>query len=257
MSNWLLNLPVPWMALVVFLGAYSVAALVYLIVTRVAVGERALAFKALSPGMLPSLGIIFGLLVGFIAVQVWSDFDRAKAAVSAEASALRAVVLLSEALPGEQERHLRSLINRHIDAAVHDEWPTMAHEHATLVHFSTALSEALRYTLALKPPDDSEKMTQRDIASALQSALDARRQRIIISESTVGSVKWAGLLLQGFCTLVAIAMAHSDNRRTCAIALTLFATGIALSILLIAAYARPFTGDLSIGPDLIQQVSPD
>jgi len=41
--------------------------------------------------MLPPLGIIFGLLVGFIAVQVWSDFDRAKVAIATEASALRAI----------------------------------------------------------------------------------------------------------------------------------------------------------------------
>jgi multisubunit Na+/H+ antiporter MnhC subunit len=72
--------------------------------------------------------------------------------------------------------------------------------------------------------------------------------------STVGTVKWAAILLQGLCTLVAIAMVHSDNRLTCAIALTLFATGIALSLLLIAAYSRPFTGEISVGPKLLKQV---
>ena len=87
-----------------------------------------------------------------------------------------------------------------------------------------------------------------------QTALDARRQRIVISESTVGAVKWAGILLQGLCTLVAIAMVHSDNRLTCAITLTLFATGIALSVLLIAAYSRPFTGETSVRPELLRQV---
>ena len=34
----------------------------------------------------------------------------------------------------------------------------------------------------------------------------------------------------------------------------LFATGIALSLLLIAAYNRPFTGEISVGPDLLKQV---
>ena len=58
-------------------------------------------------------------------------------------------------------------------------------------------------------------------------------------------------ILQGLCTLIAIAMVHSDNRLACAIALTLFATGIALSLLLIAAYSRPFTGEISVGPDLL------
>jgi hypothetical protein len=36
----------------------------------------------------------------------------------------------------------------------------------------------------------------------------------------------------------------------------LFATGIALSLLLIAAYSRPFTGEISVGPDLLKQVMP-
>ena len=82
----------------------------------------------------------------------------------------------------------------------------------------------------------------------------ARRQRIVISESAVGTVKWAGILLQGLCTLVAIAMVHSDNRLACGIAMTLFATGIALSLLLITAYSQPFTGEISVRPDLLKQV---
>ena len=82
-------------------------------------------------------------------------------------------------------------------------------------------------------------------------------QRIIISQSTVNGVKWAGLLLQALCALIAIAMVHSDNRLTCAIALALFSTGVALSILLIASHNRPFTGDISIGPELLVQVMPE
>ena len=91
MGDWLLNLPVQWMALVVFVGTYLIAGSVYFVVTRLAVNERARAFKAVSPGMLPPLGILFALLVGFIAVEVWSNFDKAKVAVTSEASALRAV----------------------------------------------------------------------------------------------------------------------------------------------------------------------
>ena len=89
---------------------------------------------------------------------------------------------------------------------------------------------------------------------ALQTALDARRQRIVVSESGLGKVKWAAILLQALCTLIVIAMVHSDNRLTCAITLTAFATGVALSLLLIAAYSRPFTGEISVGPDLLKQV---
>ena len=74
------------------------------------------------------------------------------------------------------------------------------------------------------------------------------------SEFAVGAVKWAAILFQALCTLVAIAMVHADNRRACAITLTLFATGVALSVLLIAAYSRPFTGEISVTPELLKQV---
>jgi hypothetical protein len=61
MGDWLLNLPIPWMALVIFVAIYLVTAAIYLTVIQLAVGDRARAFKALSPGMLPVLGTIFAL----------------------------------------------------------------------------------------------------------------------------------------------------------------------------------------------------
>jgi len=76
MSDWLHNLPLAWMALVVFGATYLVAAVIYALVMALAVGERARSFKAVSPGMLPPLGIIFGLFVAFTAAQVWNDNER-------------------------------------------------------------------------------------------------------------------------------------------------------------------------------------
>jgi len=254
MAGWLLSLPVSWMALIVFLGTYLIAGGVYLVVTRLALTEWARAFKAVSPGMLPPLGILFALLVGFIAVEVWNNFDKAKAAIATEASALRAVLLLAGTFPQEQKAHIHALISRHIEIAVTQEWPEMAHQRATLSPLPTALIGVLHDALAIKPADQSERSAQPEMIRALHTALDARRQRIVISESAVGAVKWLGILLQGLCTLIAIAMVHSDNRRACAMSLMLFATGIALSVLLIAAYSQPFMGENSVRPELLKQV---
>ena len=250
----MLNLPVLWMAAVVFAATYLLAASVYWVVTSLAVNDRARAFKAVSPGMLPPLGILFALLVGFIAVEVWGNFDKAKAAVATEASALRDMVLFAGTFPEEQKTRIYALVDRHIEVAVNEGWPAMARHRMTLSTLATSLIEALHVTLELKPADDSQRIAQTEMVKAIHTAADARRQRIAISQSAVGTVKWAGILLMGFCTLVAIAMVHSDNRLACAIALTLFATGVAMSLLLIAAYSRPFTGEISVGPDLLKQV---
>jgi hypothetical protein len=254
LNDWLLERSIPEMAAAVFAGTFVVTGLVYWLVTRLAVGERGKSFKALSPGMLPPLGIIFGLLVGFTAAQVWSDFERAKTAVAAEASSLRSIRLYMASLSSEQQAQFRALISAHVSAAVNQEWPDMAQRRATLAKPSAALIEALEVALALAPKNDSQKLAQQKIIAQLEAALDARRQRIIISQSTVTRLKWAGLLLQGLAALIAIAMVHSDNKLTCAIALTLFSAGIAISILLIAAYSRPFTGEVGIKPYLLEQL---
>src|SRR5262245_21188287 len=118
MSDWVLNLPVPLMTVVVLGVVYILTVGLYLLVTDLAVGERAQAFKAISPGMLPPLAVVVGLLVGFIAAQAWSAAEGATAAVNREASALRAVVILTAGFPGETEGQLRELVRRHIQDAV-------------------------------------------------------------------------------------------------------------------------------------------
>lgn len=255
MIDWLYRLPIFWMAVVVFGATYIVAAIVDRIVLILATGERAKAFKAVSAGMMPPLGIIFGLLVAFIAAQVWGDLDRATTAVNREASALRAVVLLAPRFPQEQSR-LRALVAQHIHDAVTEEWPAMAERRASLVMTPASLADALQLTLTLDAKSPAEATAQREIVSAIETALDARRQRIITSHATVNWLKWLALIVQAVCTMVAIAMVHSDNRTATGIALGLFATGVAVSILLIAAHNRPFTGDLSVHPDILLQVLP-
>ncbi|HKX09220.1 MAG TPA: DUF4239 domain-containing protein [Stellaceae bacterium] len=257
MSDWLHNLPLAWMALVVFGLTYLITLAIYRLVASLAVGERARSFKAVSPGMLPPLGIIFGLFVAFTAAQVWSDNEQAGAAVNREASALRSVVLLAANFPGDSETRLLALVRRYIEDSASQEWPAMARATADLRTISRPLTDALQLTLSLKPEGPGGTTAQRDMASALQTVLDARRQRILVSRSEVNLTKWACLLLQAVCALFAIALVHADNRLASALSLGLFATGVAASVLLIAAHDRPFVGQLAVTPEPLLQVMPE
>jgi hypothetical protein len=257
MSDWLHNLPLIWMALAVFAVTYLFTALIQAVVGMLAIGERLRAFKAVSPGMLPPLGILFGLFVAFTAAQVWTDNDHASAAVNREASALKTVLVLAATFPGEPEARLRNLVQRYIEEAANQEWPMMARHAATLSVSPAPLTEALQQTLALSSNNPGQQIAQREIAASLESALEARRQRILVSRSHVNLAKWACLLLQAACALLAIAMVHSDNRRASAISSGLFASGVAASILLILAHDEPFQGQISIRREPLLQVMPD
>jgi uncharacterized membrane protein len=256
MSDWIHNQPVSLMALVIFAFTYVLAVIIFAVVSTLATGERAKSFQAISPGMLPVLGIVFGLFVAFTAAQVWGDNDRGSAAVSREASALRAVMLLAVGLSPEQAGQLQNLIRSYIVQTTKVEWPLMARQKASLSAAPAALVEALQVVISMTPQSPGQQTVQHEIIGALGSALDARRQRIIVSQAEVNSVKWWGLYLQAICELLVIAFVHCGNRLASGIAMGLFATGMAVSVLLIVAHDRPFTGQISIGPEPLLQIMP-
>lgn len=257
MSDWFHNLPVPWMAVAVFGFTYLLAGAIFAAVRALATGERAKSFKAISHGMLSVIGMIFGLFVAFTAVQVWNDNDHAGAAVSREASALRDAMLLAAGLPEEQQARLRDLIREYVQHAATAEWPEMAKQAASLRTAPPALASALQFVAAIAPQSAGQQTAQREIVSSLRTALDARRERIILSHAAVNPVKWLCLCLQAACVLLVIGLVHCDDRRAACIAMGLFATGVAASVLLIAAHDRPFTGQISISPEPLLQVMPD
>jgi hypothetical protein len=254
---WIDDLSVGWLMVVMFAGTALVTAGIYFAVMRLARGEHAAAIKGLSPGMLPPIGLIFGLIVGFLVAGLWDDVSDARTAVDDEASSLRAAVLVaSAAFPGRPEDRIKALIAEHIREAAGREWPAMASRHATLTVIPGPLADALEYALRLKPHGEQEVTAQGELVTSVESALDARRRRVILSESTVNWVRWTAVVALAVLTLVAIACVHSDNRITTAIAMGVFAAAVAVTLVLIASQDRPFGGQFGVKPDPLLEVMP-
>ena len=256
MTEWLFHLPVVWMTVVGLAATCVTTWALHLLIMSLATGDRLRTFKAISTGLLSPLGVLYGLLVAFLATQVWTDQQRAHDAVNREASALRSVVLLSESFPESLGRQLRALVRRQIQETTTTEWKAMAEEDIGLTRPPAALVESLRLMLAHRPQHEGEAVAQRESVGAIEQALEARRQRIIISHSRINWVKWSGLILEAIVTLVAIGMVHSDNRSAAGAAMGLFATAAAVAALMVASHARPFTGEVSVRPDVLLQVIP-
>jgi hypothetical protein len=256
MMNAFYDLPVVWMTVVVLGGFAVVDVLIHRIVFALATGKRALAFKAISPVMLTPLAVVFGLIVAFLAAQVWSDSERASGAVAREASALGTVMLLAKSFPEEMQARIGTLVRRHVEQAVNEEWPAMAHQEVTLSMITPADTDALKLALSMSPRTDAETVTQRELIVALRAAFDARRERIIISRFKINWVKWSVVHVLAFLILSTIALVHSDNRVGAGLAMALFSVAAGACIVLIAAHNRPFVGEISVGPELLVHALP-
>ncbi len=129
MITWIDDLPIGSLILVAFVGTGVLAVATFFCAMAIATRRGALRLQ-MSPGVSP-IGIVFGLVVGFLVVGLWNNVGQAHQEVNDEASALRSVVLLARAFPGPADTQMDSLIREHIADAIHHEWPLMASQNAT------------------------------------------------------------------------------------------------------------------------------
>ncbi|WP_144138320.1 DUF4239 domain-containing protein [Paraburkholderia sp. BCC1884] len=256
MSTWLHNLPIWLMTLIAFGATFLAGAALHVITAKLAGSKHGRSYGAISPALLSPIGIIFGLFIAFTAAQVWNDTARANAAVNTEAGALRTIVVMSAVLPQESQVELRKLLRDYIQYTATTEWPLMAKGAVTLNISPPSLNKALQSTLSLTVNTPGQQTAQREVVASLRQALEARRERILISRTEVNGVKWACLIFLGICLLFAIALVHCGNRLASAVAIGLFSAVFATTILLILAHDRPFTGEVALTPEPLLQVIP-
>jgi hypothetical protein len=254
MINWLLSLPTVWLVVVVLAGTYSVAALIYVLALGLSGRGRLRTLTSLSPGVLSPLGVVFGLIVAFLASGIWTNANTAQTAVNTEASGMRTAVLLSDAFPPSTRREIGALVSAQVTQDVNVEWPAMRNGTASIQTIPRPLRQALLLSLSLHPRTPGQVDAQREMVAQLESALDARRERIIVSHSQVNAVKWFGVAALGFLLLVWIACVHAAERPTAAIALAVFATAVGLCLILLLAQDQPFNGPFGIKPIPLEQV---
>jgi hypothetical protein len=241
--------------LLCFAGSYLMCAAIYWAVRVAARRGHVVAFKATSPVTLTPLAVMFGLLFGFLAADVWPNFEHARAAVGQEAMGLRQALLYSDALAPEERRLVQDGVKEHIAQAVGVEWPAMAVGDHRPESSSDALGKVLTALLVDNPGGGNRRSAQADIVRALERAQDAQRQRLFISRTSVSSIKWFVFMVLAGLIELTIAMIHVENHGTKVITMLIFATAVAVSALLIMSYDRPFGGGgVSVTPDALKDV---
>lgn len=131
----------------------------------------------------------------------------------------------------------------------------MASGRATINELPQPLVAALGSILAINPDHAGHRLAQERVVEAIQKALEARRQRILLSRTSVGAVKWLALTVLAGLLLATIAMIHVDRVVTMVVTLAIFATAAGFRILQILAYDRPFAaGGIQVSPAPLREV---
>ena len=246
-------------ALFVFSLTYVLAATAFCLAAALSRRSVAQDLKVIVPATLATpLGVVLGLLIAFLASRVWTNLDRANEYVGREAGALRETVLLADALPPEVRTRVRQAIQRHLRFIESEEWPAMAKGQASLESIAVGLAEAMTEVLSFAPTQTNQRLAQERALVAIEQALDARRNRVRLSQAEIAPIQWTAIIVLALLILVTIALIHIDKRLAMAIAMFIFSTAIATCLVLLLVYDRPFgAGGFTVTPIVLRAVMPN
>jgi Protein of unknown function (DUF4239) len=187
------------------------------------------------------LGTTYAVILGFMLYNEWNNFRSANLNVDLEASALRNIYRLSEALPQPQRQQVNDLTHAYARAAIAQDWPQM--QAGQLPNGTHLANERLWTTLlAVRAGSGSESLAQSQALSELSALTTHRRTRLLESTQRLPSIFWAVLLTGGVLTTLSVSMFGSISAKLHTFQVFSITLLVTLAMLAISDVGRPFHG---------------
>ena len=247
--NWLLQQPGPILGLLTVLITVGLAVLGLILFRRLVSQTRLEEANILSDGVfLTVAGVLYAVLVAFVVVVVWEQYDQAKSATESEAATIADLLRDSAALPPNARISVQQSLIAYTKDIVDEEFPRMRRGEA-IERQSALVTQVWQSYIQAQPATQSEIAFYRESISKLDDMLNTRKARIASGLAEIPDQLWVLLLGGGAIMLVFTYMLSTPDLliHACAVALTSALLGFALYLIL--ALERPFVGTLSVEPE--------
>jgi amino acid transporter len=200
------------------------------------------------------VGVVYAVVLAFIAIAVWETFDHCDALVQREAGFAGDIYLDATSLPATVRDQVQSEIATYAKTVVDEEWPAMARGEP-IGQKGWQVLQGIRSNLsAFRSNDGIEVALFSETFKALNLLYGARRERIIANTESVQAIVYAVIILGG---LITVAFTYFFGMHSFGLHLAMTAgTGamISLVILLVVAFDHPFRGKVNIKPEAFTEL---
>ncbi len=252
MVNFWLTLPLPGLlaSLVLFFSA-TAAILVWLSFGPVT-GRAVQSLHGVVPPTMGAVAVIFAILVGFLASDIWERERGAASAVRAEANQLIALDRLAATF-GLPRGPLDAAIRAYAAAVVKKEWPSMERQQAA-PDAEIALDRLFEAVEALPFNAANRGDLDRLMASTALDVRAARNRRLSLAQDHSEDIKWLSVLSLAVMAQVSVALVHLERARPQIAALAVMTGSLLIAIGMLAAHELPFSAPLPVSPAPIAHV---
>lgn len=199
-------------------------------------------WRGLSPPFVNVVGVLFALTLAFIANDTWLAHDRAIMAVQQEAGALRSLSMLAEGAAPDTREAVIAAVHTYVRRVTAEEWPLMAQRR----HSADADAHLDRLLAVLARDTRSAAALQARLLDEALKVRSTRDTRLALSRAHVNPLKWVGMALLGYLSLIAIAMVYIDQPRAEIAAVVLFSLAAGPTAAIVLVQANPFQGPAAV-----------
>jgi len=197
--------------------------------------------------ILTLIGTVLAVMMSFMVVGVWQEYDSASEIAQGEASALSDLHHLADAYPDPIRTQLQEAIDSYIALVVNEEWPAMRHGGESLAAHDTAY-RIQRIVTAWRPSNSTDQALQVRGENYAGAFLDKRRDRILANRVGIPFVLWATMLFTGAATVLFSFYFRVEHPRAQYVMVVAETAVITLIFTLIAELDFPFRGDIAVDP---------
>jgi hypothetical protein len=203
--------------------------------------------------ILTIIGTVLAVMMSFMVVGVWQEYDNAAQTAQQEASALSDLHHLSDAFPPAMQFQLHNAVDRYIQLVLDEEWPAMRHGGESAAAHTQAYA-IQRMLVTWRPKDVAYRALQNQAEALAEKFLDARRNRILANRQGIPILLWAAMLFTGAITVIFSFYFRVDRPRAQYIMVIAETAVITLIFTLIAELDYPFRGDIAVDPFSFEHV---
>ena len=199
------------------------------------------------------LGVVYAVLLGFVTIVVWEDYELAKITTENEANELAELFWLGRELPEPEGERLQELAYSYAKVVIDEEWPLMEQGQAS--PHAGALAQEMRSTIYEFDPDTpAEQVLYEQGLERVHELVDERRLRLLEAREAMPDILWGVLVAGGIIVVSFTYLFGLENTLSHTLMIAALAAIIALVLFTIYALNHPFTGITRIKPDAFELV---
>lgn len=190
-----------------------------------------------------ALGLIYAVLVAFVAYSAWTDYDEAKHNAEQEANQIHDLFLISRGLPDVYHRPITETLMHYLTSVVDVEWQLLSDGKAN-AESKEILIDIWKIYLNVKDLKTSEQnILYTESLTKLNNLTDLRLLRIQSSQDHTPAIIWTVIII-GALTSIGFSLFFGAKSLIIQSIMTgLFAMTNALILLLVLVLDYPFSGD--------------